>query len=106
MNNTRIMLLRELLVESINNIDKGNSNKNEQEIDAIIKDLIKINRGIKRISKRYACDYILHCSSATFDNYIKLGIIPKGKHELGFKEQSWSEKDFDKAIKYRNKVLN
>ena len=44
MNNTRIMLLRELLVESINNIDKGNSNKNEQEIDAIIKDLIKINR--------------------------------------------------------------
>lgn len=106
MNNTRIMLLRELLVESINNIDKGNSNKNEQEIDTIIKDLIKINRGIKRISKRYACDYILHCSSATFDNYIKLGIIPKGKHELGFKEQSWSEKDFDKAIKYRNKVLN
>lgn len=106
MNNTRIMLLRELLVESINNIDKGNSNKNEQEIDAIIKDLIKINRGIKRISKRYACDYILHCSSATFDNYIKLGIIPKGKHELGFKEQSWSEKYFDKAIKYRNKVLN
>lgn len=106
MNNTRIMLLRELLIESINNIDKGNSNKNEQEIDAIIKDLIKINRGIKRISKRYACDYILHCSSATFDNYVKLGIIPKGKHELGFKEQSWSEKDFDKAIKYRNKVLN
>ena len=38
----------------------------------------------------------------------KLGIIPPGHKEVGFKELSWSEKDFDEATlnkvrKYRSK---
>lgn len=103
---TNINILRRVLLEAVDNIDKGNSNHTEKEIDDLIKSLTKINKGIKRISKRYACDYILHCSSSTFDNYLKLGIIPKGKHELGFKELSWSEKDFEKAVKYRFGKLN
>lgn len=49
----------------------------------------------KRISKAYACEHILHCSPATFDNYVRAGIIPKGKKEIGFNELSWSLKDFD-----------
>lgn len=32
---------------------------------------------------------------ATFDNYVRAGIIPKGKKEIGFNELSWSLKDFD-----------
>lgn len=51
--------------------------------------------GVKRISKAYACEHILHCSPATFDNYVRAGIIPKGKKEIGFNELSWSLKDFD-----------
>ena len=43
----------------------------------------------------------LHCSLSTFDNYIKLGLIPPGHKEYGFKELSWSEKDFDEATLYR-----
>lgn len=43
----------------------------------------------------YACEHILHCSPATFDNYVRAGIIPKGKKEIGFNELSWSLKDFD-----------
>lgn len=31
----------------------------------------------------------------TFDNYVRAGIIPKGKKEIGFNELSWSLKDFD-----------
>ena len=50
---------------------------------------------VKRISKAYACEHILHCSPATFDNYVRAGIIPKGKKEIGFNELSWSLKDFD-----------
>lgn len=46
-------------------------------------------------SKAYACEHILHCSPATFDNYVRAGIIPKGKKEIGFNELSWSLKDFD-----------
>lgn len=99
----RIRILRNLLEEAIKNIDAGNSNHSEEELDSIIKDLTKLNRGIKRISKREACDKILHCSSSTFDNYLKLGLIPPGHKEFGFKELSWSEKDFDEATLYRIK---
>lgn len=101
--NARLRILRKLLEESINNIDAGNSNHSEKELDAIIKDLTKLNRGIKRISKREACEKILKCSPSTFDNYIKIGLIPKGHKEAGFKELSWSECDFDEATMYRIK---
>lgn len=101
--NFKIKLIRDLLTEAIANIDAGNSNRNEEELDDIIKTLTKLNRGVKRISKRYACDKILHCSQSTFDNYLKLGLIPPGHKEVGFKELSWSEKDFDDATMYRIK---
>ena len=101
--NARLRILKKLLEESINNIDAGNSNHNEKELDAIIKDLTKLNRGIKRISKREACEKILKCSPSTFDNYIKIGLISKGHKEAGFKELSWSERDFDEATMYRIK---
>lgn len=86
--NIKLRILKKLLEECINNIDAGNSNHNEEELDEIIKDLTKLNRGIKRISKREACERILHCSSSTFDNYLKIGLIPKGHKEYGFKELS------------------
>lgn len=98
-----LSILRKLLEESIANIDAGNSNLTEEELYEVINNLSKINRGIKRISKNYACEHILHCSPSTFDNYIKLGLIPKGHKEIGFKELSWSEKDFDEAVLYRIK---
>ena len=101
--NIKLRVLRGLLEECINNIDAGNSNHSEEELNAIIKDLTKLNRGIKRISKREACERILHCSPSTFDNYLKIGFIPPGHKEYGFKELSWSEKDFDEATLYRIK---
>lgn len=101
--NSRLRVLRGLLEECISNIDAGNSNHSEEELDSIIKDLTKLNRGIKRISKREACERILHCSQSTFDNYLKIGLIPPGHKEYGFKELSWSEKDFDEATLYRIK---
>ena len=52
--NVKIRILRGLLEEAINNIDAGNSNHTEEELNEIIDDLTKLNRGIKRISKTYA----------------------------------------------------
>lgn len=80
---------------AISNIDAGNSNLNEEEMEELVKTLSVLNKGVKRISKAYACEHILHCSPATFDNYVRAGIIPKGKKEIGFNELSWSLKDFD-----------
>lgn len=57
--NVKIRILRGLLEEAINNIDAGNSNHTEEELNEIIDDLTKLNRGIKRISKTYACEKIL-----------------------------------------------
>lgn len=114
--NVKLKVLRKVLEEAIDNIDAGNSNHSDagnsnhsdDELDDIISSLTKLNRGIKRISKREACERILHCSPSSFDNYIKLGLIPRGHKEYGFKELSWSEKNFDKATlarikKYRDK---
>lgn len=88
--NVKLKILRKVLEEAINNIDAGNSNHSDDELDDIISSLTKLNRGIKRISKREACERILHCSPSTFDNYIKLGLIPRGHKEYGFKELNWS----------------
>lgn len=101
--NVKLRILRALLSEGIENIDAGNSNKTEEELEELIQDMTKINRGIKRISKRYACEKILHCSPSTFANYLELGLIPPGHKEVGFTELSWSEKDFDDATLYRIK---
>lgn len=106
--NVKLKVLRKVLEEAIDNIDAGNSNHSDDELDDIISSLTKLNRGIKRISKREACERILHCSPNSFDNYIKLGLIPRGHKEYGFKELNWSEKDFDKATlarikKYKDK---
>lgn len=86
--NAQLRIIRNLLQESIENIDAGNSNYKEDELETIIKDLSKINRGVKRISKREACEKILHCSASTFENYVKIGLIPQGHKEVGFKELS------------------
>lgn len=80
--NVKLKILRKVLEEAINNIDAGNSNHSDDELDDIISSLTKLNRGIKRISKREACERILHCSPSTFDNYIKLGLIPRGHKDV------------------------
>lgn len=36
---------------------------------------------------------------ATFDNYVREGKLPRGKHEIGFKELSWSKKELDEFVK-------
>lgn len=59
--------------------------------------IIAARSHVKDIQNDKRKDKILHCSPSTFDTYVKLGIIPPGHKEVGFKELSWSEKDFDEA---------
>lgn len=73
--NVKLKILRKVLEEAINNIDAGNSNHSDDELDDIISSLTKLNRGIKRISKREACKRILHCSPSTFNGKICKGEI-------------------------------
>lgn len=86
--NCLLDVVKNQLQNAISNIDAGNSNLNEEEMEELVKTLSVLNKGVKRISKAYACEHILHCSTATFDNYVRAGIIPKGKKEIGFNELS------------------
>ena len=101
--NCLLDVVRKQLQNAILNIDAGNSNLNEEQREELIKTLSTLNKGVKRISKAYACEHILHCSPATFDNYVREGKLPKGTKEAGFKELSWSRKELDMFINKNKK---
>lgn len=88
-------LIRDLLVEKIEALDTGNSNIDEESALSIINAINSSTNMNKRVSKYKACQ-ILHISRATFDNYVREGKLPKGTHEQGFKELSWSMYDLNK----------
>lgn len=87
----------------IDDIDAGNSNMTEDEAIKLIDTLKELTDKEKRLSKYAACRY-LNISRATFDNYVREGKLPRGKHEIGFKELSWSRKDLDNFIKKSKEI--
>ena len=94
--------LNKLLRKISDDIDCGNSNLNENEAIELVEVIKQYTDKTERISKYEACRY-LNVSRATFDNYVREGKLPRGKHHIGFKELSWEKKDLDIFI---NKVIN
>ena len=79
-------------------IDEGSISSNPEETIQVMETIKQFTDKEQRISKYQACQY-LNVSRATFDNYVRDGKLPKGKHTAGFKELSWSYRDLDQAIK-------
>ena len=96
-----LKIIRSLLVNIIDRIDSGNTNITEEEGLEVINYLNKFNNKDEGISKYTACQY-LNISRATFDNLVKEGKLPEGKHIQGFKEKRWYRKDLDDYVR-RNK---
>ena len=90
-------IIRKLLEKLLSDIDAGNSNITEDEGKEIIEMLSGITDN--RMSKYQACQY-LNVSRATFDNLVKNGFLPEGKHQAGFKEKYWRRSDI---LKYTPK---
>ena len=88
-------VIRNLLERILNDIDSGNSNITEEEGHQIINILSNINEN--RISKYQACQY-LNISRAKFDNLVREGKLPEGKHQAGFKEKYWKKSEILKYI--------
>lgn len=82
----------------VNDIDAGNNNITEKEAMELTKVLQSYTDKTVKMSKYEACKY-LNVSRATFDNYVRAGRLPRGKHEAGFKELSWDKKTLDAFIK-------
>ena len=93
-----LKVIKNLLQKIISDLDAGNSNITENEAIELAKVLQSYTDKTIRMSKYQACQY-LDVSRATFDNYVRAGKLPRGKHEAGFKELSWSLKDLDRFIK-------
>lgn len=77
-----LRVIRSLLLKIVDDIDAGNSNISEGEAIEIVDSLKRFTDKEKRLSKYAACKY-LNVSRATFDNYVREGKLPRGKHEIG-----------------------
>lgn len=78
-------------------IDEGSISSNPEETMQVMETIKEFTDKDRRLSKYQACQY-LNISRATFDNYVRAGKLPRGKHEAGFKELSYSKKDLDEFI--------
>lgn len=97
-----IKILRDHLQQTIDNIDGGNSNISEEDCLKIVEHLKELSNPNEKLSKYQACK-MLGISRAKFDNKVAEGIIPKGKHQQGFKEIFWIKKDLENV---KDKVSN
>ena len=93
-----MQIIKKLLLGIVDDIDAGNSNASEEDQIKIISALRKYTRKDNRWSK-YQTYTFLNMSRATFDRYVRDGIIPKGKRTPGHKELEWSEKEIRKLAK-------
>lgn len=93
-----LKFIGKMLREIADRIDEGSISSNPEEAMQAMETIKGFVDKNQRISKYQACQY-LNVSRATFDNYVREGKIPKGKHTAGFKELSYSKKDLDKFIK-------
>ena len=78
-------IIKNLLIKVINDIDTGNSEIPESEQMKVIEYLTEVTNKNEKLSKYQACKY-LNISRATFDNYVRNGMLPKGRKQQGFKE--------------------
>lgn len=93
-----INIIKEQLLNIVDDINVGNSNITDDEAIEVIDILKQFTQRDKKLSKYQACQY-LNVSRATFDNLVKDNKIPKGRKESGFKELFWLQKDLDSVIK-------
>lgn len=96
-----LKIIREILSKIVNDIDAGNSNITDNDAMELTKILKSYTDKTQKMSKYQACRH-LNVSRATFDNYVREGLLPRGTREAGFKELFWTQKDLDNFIKSRS----
>ena len=90
-----MQLIKAALKQLLQDMDSGNTNINEEQQQELLSLLLQFNS--KDLSKIESAEYI-GVSRATFDNYIKKGLLPKGHKRPGFKELSWNKSDLDEFL--------
>lgn len=96
-----INIIKNLLLNIIDNIDAGNSNITEQEAIELIDVIKKYTDTTQYYNRTQAAKY-LHCSIQSFDLYRKEGKISEGIKQAGGVRQ-WTKQQLDDFIKKNKK---
>lgn len=94
-------IIEELLSSLLKNVKSGNCNLSDDAAEDVVNAITAMNKNVYNITKRAACDKILHCATSTFELYRTMKLIPDGHHDYGSKELRWCENDFKEALAYR-----
>ena len=94
----KLELFKAVLLQIVDDIDTGNSNVSDDEMNEAFDIINKMLISKNKLSKYQACEY-LNISRATFDNWVRDGKIPEGKKEQGFKEKFWEMEDLKRIKK-------
>jgi predicted DNA-binding transcriptional regulator AlpA len=86
-------LIIKLIRETADKLDAGNSELSDSEAVDLLAMLTH-----RALSKEQACAF-LNISRSTFDLDVSLGLIPKGRKRLGFKELVWYEDELRECLK-------
>lgn len=97
-----INIIKNLLLNIIDNIDAGNSNITEQEAIELIDVIKKYTDTTQYYNRTQAAKY-LHCSIQSFDLYRKESKIPEGIKQAGGVRQ-WTKQQLDDFIKKNRKT--
>ena len=90
-----LSVIRTLLLKFVDDIDSGNCNFNLQQQHKALNCLIAIaNPENELMTKNQAAEYIGVCR-ATFDNYVKSDLIPKGFTIGDSHSLFWNRYDLD-----------
>lgn len=92
--NKFLRMFAKQLRDTAEQIETGNSNMTQDELESAIATLQNAANKQKRLSKVQSAQY-LNVSVRTFDNYVRQGKLPKGIKQVGFKELFWEQKDLD-----------
>ena len=97
-----LKIIRNILKKIVDDIDSNNTNITYEDQCDILRLLSNLNipkeeRDEEEFNKTKASEYIGK-SRAAFDNYVRDGLIPKGKKVGDFKELRWYKGDLDLYI--------
>lgn len=99
-------VIRNMLKSLLDNIDAGNSNMTEEEMEETIEFIKDISNRDKYYSREEAAKY-LHMSIQNFDLLRKKGEIPEGIKRAGITNLLWNKKVLDKYIEeHKVKKIN
>ena len=99
MNQSILNFVGKQLIDIGNKIIKGECELTDEQASLILGTV-----GHIEMTKEEACNYV-NISRSRFDDYVRAGIIPKGRKKLGKTNLIWYRDELDIAIRQSNNRL-